>query len=281
VENRLRFGDFEFDATSGELRRIDGAGEGQRLPPQPARLLQLLVERQGSIVTRDEIRERLWPDTHVDFDTSLHFCVRQVRAALDDSADEPRYVQNVPRRGYRLLPAVARPEPPEPPATTPVRDRRRVVAWLLASLMIVALGTAYFYGSGQRQPIRIAIMPFEPPPGRADLSGWRNVAEWILEDLTAVAGKSAGVVGPTTTSAYDGSDASLPQLAADLDIHFIVNARFLHAQGASRVLAELIRVSDGAHVWVRAYDDPGDGERLGREISRHVARELGLDSDAR
>src|SRR5690606_41088354 len=64
----FRFGQFEFDSSSGELRRLDGKGPAQRLPPQPARLLGLLVERQGAVVTREEIRERLWPGTHVDFD---------------------------------------------------------------------------------------------------------------------------------------------------------------------------------------------------------------------
>lgn len=83
---RYRFGPFEFDAGSGELRQLDGSGRAQRLPPQPARLLGLLVQRQGAVVSREEIRERLWPDTHVDFDASLHFCVRQVRTALGDSA---------------------------------------------------------------------------------------------------------------------------------------------------------------------------------------------------
>ena len=107
VADRFRLGEFEFDVSSGELHRPEEGGS-ERLPPQPARLLQMLAEHGGAIVTRAAIRERLWPETHVDFDTSLYFCVRQLRVALGDSGSEPRYVQNVPRRGYRLIPEVTR-----------------------------------------------------------------------------------------------------------------------------------------------------------------------------
>jgi DNA-binding winged helix-turn-helix (wHTH) protein len=237
LADTVRFGEFEFDAGSGELRRHDG-GEGQRLPPQPARLLQLLADRGGAIVTREEIRERLWPDTHVDFDASLHFCVRQLRTALGDSGTEPRYVQNVPRRGYRLVPEVIRAD-----------ARARSVARPMP----------------QTPRVRIAIMPFQS-----------SIAEWVLEDLSTIAGESAAIVGPTTTSAYAGSDLDLRRLAADYGVDYIVNGRELKASGGPRMLAELIRASDGVHVWVRPYEDLSDGRRVGQEISRHVARVLQL-----
>ena len=265
----IRFGEFEFDAESGALRRRDG-GEGQRLQPQPARLLHLLADRRGAIVTRDEIRRQLWPDTHVDFDTSLHFCVRQLRLALGDSATEPRYVENVPRRGYRLVPEV----------THAVGDARLVAprswtsrrgSWMLVSLaclMAVAVAVASYYAmrlKPETPRVRIAIMPLQS-----------SIAEWVLDDLSTIAGDSAGIVGPTTTSAYAGSDLDLRRLAADYRIDYIVNGRDLKAGGGPHMLAELIRVSDGVHVWVRPYDDLSDSRRVGQEISRHVARVLQL-----
>ena len=81
--DKQRFGPFEFDPVSGELRNLedDGPGSVQRLPPQPARLLALLVERQGALVSREEIRTEIWPGVAVDFDASLHFCIRQIRSA--------------------------------------------------------------------------------------------------------------------------------------------------------------------------------------------------------
>lgn len=281
----FRFGQFEFDSSSGELRRLDGKGPAQRLPPQPARLLGLLVERQGAVVTREEIRERLWPGTHVDFDASLHFCVRQVRAALGDSAAAPGYVENVPRRGYRLKAQVTRVQTgAEPPGDAAAASRRK--PWLLAlPVVLVALGLAYYAVGRQAaatSPVRIAIMPFQPPDDMRGTGGWQPIAEWILEDLAVLAGPSAAIVGPTTTEAYDGTDAGLRRLADDYDLDFIVNGRFLASETGSspRMLGELIRTSDGVHVWVRRYDDLSEGQRIGEEIARSVARVLELDVPA-
>jgi DNA-binding winged helix-turn-helix (wHTH) protein/TolB-like protein len=263
--DRYRFGEFEFDAGSGQLRRQDG-GEGQRLPPQPARLLHLLAARGGAIVTRDEIRQRLWPDTHVDFDTSLHFCVRQLRLALGDSAAEPRYIENVPRRGYRLVPDVTRVDD----AVVAAAARPGVRPWMRIALTIVIVAaialSSYYVRPGAGSPrVRLAIMPLQAP-----------IAEWVLQDLSAIGGDSLGIVGPTTTSAYAGSDAGLQRLSADYGVDYILNGRDLSSNGRPRLLAELIRVSDGVHVWVRPYEDLSDGRRIGQEISRHVARVLEL-----
>ena len=273
--SRFRFDEFEFDAGSGELRRVDGTGAVERLAPQPARLLELLAERQGAVVTREEIRERIWPDTHVDFDTSLHFCVRQVRTALGDSGAEPRYLQNVPRRGYRLMPAVTQADQPAP-TLGPAPDFGRRALLLALALIGTAVGIALLVVTSDegQAPVRIGIMPFEPPADRRE--GWQPIAEWILEDLMAAAGGSAAIVGPTSTAAYAGSDDRLRDLAADYHLEYIVNGRFLDAKGGPRMLAELIRVSDGAHVWVRGYNDLGDGRLIGTEISRNVARELAI-----
>jgi DNA-binding winged helix-turn-helix (wHTH) protein len=265
VANRFQFGEFEFAPESGELRRRDGAAPEQ-LPPQPAGLLTLLAERGGGILTRQEIRERLWPDTHVDFDASLHFCVRQLRAALGDSAAEPRYIQNVPRRGYRLLPDVTTVgDISEPTAVAPSR-RRMIAALAVVVIASVAWLTYRAIAAPDASPsLRIAIMPFEPP-----------TAEWVLEGLSQIAGQSGGLVGPTTTSAYAGSDAGLKRLASDYRVDYIVNGRSLGANGATPLLVEVIRVSDGVHVWVRRYDSLADRRRIGEEISHHIAEVLDL-----
>lgn len=260
MTDRYRFGEFEFDAGSHELRRADG-GDVQRLAPQPAQLLQLLAERGGAVVTREEIRQRLWPETHVDFDASLHFCVRQVRAALGDSANEPRYIQNVPRRGYRLMPAVN-------VAVPSIGWRLR---WAVAALAIAlaAAGAVKYYDTlradSDDPTIRIAIMPFES-----------RIAEQILQNLSAVGGADVGLVGPTTTAAYAQGDAGVQRLTADYRLDYVINARPISPDGKRRVLAELIRVSDGVHVWVQPYADLSDGERIGQEISANVTRVLKL-----
>ena len=156
---RCRFGLFEFDFRTGELRR---EGDVVKLSPQPARVLALLLATPGEIVLRDELRAHLWgDDTFVDFERGLNFCILQVRTALGDSSDNPRFVQTVPRKGYRFIAPVAalrpgRPpsgsrQPPSPPATSvplerppsrgpPSRGRpaRRVAALGVGALVVLA-----------------------------------------------------------------------------------------------------------------------------------------------
>src|SRR5262245_30070186 len=97
----FRFGAFELHAGPGELRQH---GDLVRLAPQPLKVLELLVRRSGEVVTRNEIREHVWcGDTFVDFEQGLNFCIRQIREALGDRADAPRFVETIPRRGYRFL----------------------------------------------------------------------------------------------------------------------------------------------------------------------------------
>ena len=97
----FRFGEFELDVDRAELRR---AGRQVRLQPQPMKLLTLLLRNPGSVVTRDDIRAELWSDgTHVDFDQAVNFAIKQVRDALGDLAENPIYLQTLPRRGYRYI----------------------------------------------------------------------------------------------------------------------------------------------------------------------------------
>src|SRR5215469_9872659 len=109
----LRFDIFELDTAAGELRR---QGERVKLPPQPFRVLELLARQGGEVVTRACIRERIWTDSFVDFEQGLNFCIRQIREALGDTAEAPRFIETLPRRGYRFLLPVEAPTPAEPKA---------------------------------------------------------------------------------------------------------------------------------------------------------------------
>lgn len=144
LDDVVRFGTFELDRTTGELW-----SKGQRVPlqGQPAQLLSHLVGRPGTVVTREELRRALWSeDTFVEFDTALNVAVNKVRQALRDSASTPRFVETIPKRGYRFLADVhpvgmgaALKEPPAP--TWPLRDRRIWMAIGAAAAAVVALGT--------------------------------------------------------------------------------------------------------------------------------------------
>ncbi len=120
----FRFGEFELDADTAELRR---AGRQVRLQPQPLKLLTFIVRKSGSVATREEIRSELWPDgTYVDFDQAVNFAIKQVRDALGDSAERPVYLQTLPRRGYRFIAPVETPEDDQDqhtrqPGTTTIR----------------------------------------------------------------------------------------------------------------------------------------------------------------
>ena len=105
----LRFAAFELNSTTGELRQ---RGDLIKLAPQPFKVLELLVRRSGEVVTRDEIRDHVWHgDTFVDFEQGLNFCIRQIREGLGDTADAPRFIETLPRRGYRFLMPVNASEP--------------------------------------------------------------------------------------------------------------------------------------------------------------------------
>ena len=134
----VRFGSFEADLQEGALTKM---GSRIRLQEQPFRILALLLERSGQLVTREEIHQKLWsPDTFVGFDDALNTAVRKLREALNDSADNPRFLETVPRRGYRFVAPVAWPAEPQGVAPTTSRVRRHPYLWLAAALIVA--GTA-------------------------------------------------------------------------------------------------------------------------------------------
>jgi len=134
---KIRFDAFELDASTGELRK---SGILLKLQPQPFRILLLLVERAGHLVTREEIQRCLWRDsTFVDFEHGINFSVNQIRGALVDNAENPRYVETIPRRGYRFIGTVACPKP------APKSARSRWAAVMGASLLVVGLAAGGFW----------------------------------------------------------------------------------------------------------------------------------------
>ena len=141
---RLRFGCFEFDPNACELKGPDGA---VRLQPQPARLLKLLLENSGDVVSRERVRRHLWPnEVHVEFDQSMNTCIKRIRSALNDSAEAPRFIETLPRLGYRFLAPVTEVENGPFLAVrggSSWQRRRSVLVTLLAATAIVAVFTAW------------------------------------------------------------------------------------------------------------------------------------------
>lgn len=169
MASRVRFGLFEFDPATGELVR---EGTPVRLPPQPARVLALLFERPGEIVSREDLRRHIWgSETFVDFERGLNFCIAQIRSALGDSADSPRYVETVPKRGYRFIaPAGPTGVAPETAGAATNRHQRKRPLRIIAALVSIAAGVAAFFWVRQevRTPpgsVPIAVVPFDNQTG--------------------------------------------------------------------------------------------------------------------
>jgi DNA-binding winged helix-turn-helix (wHTH) protein/TolB-like protein len=277
----VRVGDFEFEPSTGDLRRVhpEPPGETVRLAPQPAKLLALLIERKGDLLEREEIRRAIWPDTHVDFDQSLAFCVRQLRAALGDSGAKPTYVETLPRRGFRLVAPVTAngnnaPAPGPPPPVAASTPARRLGPLLAGAAVVIAMFTFALRSSrAPASPPRLAIMPFELAATVAnaeDRARLARISEWLVAELARDRASPIEVIGPRTTASYHGSPfPDLDALVEDLDADYVLNDRYLEESPETPgnvLLVELIRLDDRAHPWVERFDSDRPWEEVARTI---------------
>ena len=218
-----RFGDFEWHASSGELRRRAAV---TRLQPQPARVLSLLIERAGDVVTRDEIQREVWPnDTFVDFEQGLYFCIRYLRRVLGETANAPRHIETLPKRGYRFRGLIT-----DAPATTQATDRLRLAILRFATLgsiddyFVDGLTAEMITEVSRIAPRRLAVISatsvLRPPPGIGSLSDALGV-DYVLEGTIRRAGDRVRVTAhliDTRDRTHLWSDAFEDDLSAVLDI---------------------------------------------------------------
>lgn len=267
-ERLIRFDAFEADVRTGELRK---QGVKVRLAEQPFSVLAMLLAQPGEVVTRDELQQKLWPaDTFVDFDRGLNKAINRLRDALGDSADAPRFIETLPKRGYRfvgnVLPPPARsPVPASPPVDraepTPVR-KRRVLGWAAAlTVVLVAIGSTWWWGAANRaistaaEPlIRSSLLP---PKDRVfvpySLALSRDGAHLAFVAEAADGSKSLWIRAMATTTATPiaGTDgASFPFWSPDArQIAFFADRKLKVVEvagGAIRVVADVRRPSGGA-----------------------------------
>jgi TolB-like protein/DNA-binding winged helix-turn-helix (wHTH) protein/Tfp pilus assembly protein PilF len=291
----LCFGSFEVDLGSRELRR-----QGLRisLQDQPFRLLALLLERAGQVVTREELRDKLWPaDTFVDFDHSLNTAVRKLREALGDSAEAPRYVETLARRGYRFVAPVAEPGPtaplahsanadvasPSPPmkARLPPSARRVVV---IAAVLSSAALVAHWVGGRPRprtQPGRrltLAVLPFDNLSGDA---GQEYLSDGLTEEMITQLGRlepdRLRVTARSSTWKYKSAERDIDRLRRELGADYVLEGSLRRAGERVRVTAQLIQAADQTDVWAETYErDLRDVLVLQSEVARAVARAIAL-----
>ena len=241
----LRFGLFDLDVRAGELRK---SGMKLRLQGQPLQVLAILLEHAGELVTREELRSQIWTaDTFVDFDHSLHNAVARLREVLGDSAEAPRYIETLPRRGYRFIAQVG---------ATNVDDSGSRVSLRAADA---------------RQIRSIAVLCLEDLSGDSSHDYFADgMTEALITSLAKI--KALRVISRTSAMQYKGVRKSLPQIARELNVDSVIEGSVLRCGDRIRITAQLIHASNDEHLWAESYErDFRDILSLQSEIARQVA----------
>ena len=295
---RLKFGSFEAEVRSGELTL-----NGKRIPlqEQPFRLLVMLLERPGELVTREEVRQKLWPHAVVDFDHGVNKAVSKIRDALGDSAEKPRFVETVARHGYRFLADVAvvpqskalsaaasRSTPLSPPegAAAVVRPAgkvpktfpsRPVALWLGFGVAVALLLAAWLLFRSPRAstPLHsIAVLPLENLSG--DVSQ-EYLADGMTEELITQLGqiRALRVISRTSVMTYKKTPKTLADIARELDVQTVVEGSVLRFGDRVRITAQLIRVPADEHLWAHSYEgNLRDTLSLQSQVSEAIAEQI-------
>jgi DNA-binding winged helix-turn-helix (wHTH) protein/TolB-like protein len=276
---RLRFGIFDFDTATRELRR---EGTAVRLQAQPAHVLSLLLATPGDIVSRETLRNALWgADTFVDFDRNLNFCVAQIRSALGDSADSPRFVKTLPKRGYQFIAPVAG---AEPAVSAELPAPRQFPIWKLVAIFLggVLLAAALLFGfrrlaTAVPAPVRVAIARFDNQTGDSRLDRFADgVTDTLVAEMTAAGSGNLAVIGNASVLRLPREKRDLAVIASSTKARYVVIGQVQQSSSGVRVLAHLIRLPDGSHIKVARLDPvrPDDLNDFGTAFAKHVAAEF-------
>src|SRR5437660_1213336 len=300
---RLRFGVFELDPRAGELRKH---GLRVRLQEQPFQVLAMLLELPGEVLTREELQKKLWPaDTFVDFDHGLNKAINKIREALSDSADSPRFVETVARRGYRFLAEVkvadsAPVRSPdlatEPHPTTEVSDRpdvseklalskrllpslaRKISAFALLLLMVSLVAWKLHSWNRPSPVIRsLAVLPLE---SLSDDASQDYFADGMTDELISDLGQISAlrVISRTSVRAYKHSRKPLPQIARELNVDAVVEGTVLRSGDQVRITAQLIEASADKHLWSQSYQgELRDTLALQNRVASAVADQIRIN----
>ena len=305
----VRFGVFEVDLQTSELWK---QGRRVRLREQPCRILSILLEERGAVVTREELTKRLWSEgTFVDFDHSLNTAVMRLREALGDSSDHPRFIETLPRHGYRFIAQVEEVPPvdarradsgtdrppendslltasvervvPSSKTNSPLTFTRRTL--LIAGLFTFAIAlfafvTLHFVRAGAPVDLRgapiksLVVLPFE------NLSEDKNqqyFTDGMTDELTAHLAKihQLRVISRTSAMGYKGTHKTLSEIASDLHVDAVIEGTVLRSGNRVRITAELVQVSTDRHLWAETYESPIDDVlALQSRVATAIANEI-------
>jgi len=276
----VRFGNYDVSFQSGEVRK---AGMRIRVQQQPMKLLEILLERPGEVVTREQLRNRVWPnESFGDFDQALNIAIGKLRSALGDSAENPRFIETIPKRGYRFIADVsvvdtdARPKRPESvvgdlTATEPghqiqgatladaskrrLRPTGRVIVALALVLSLPILAVWRFRSRGPAPTgIRsLAVLPLENLSGDASQNYFADgMTDELITDLAQIS--ALRVISRTSVMVYKGARKPLPQIARELNVDAVVEGTVLRAGDQIRITVQLIEASSDKHLWSQSYE---------------------------
>jgi TolB-like protein/DNA-binding winged helix-turn-helix (wHTH) protein len=297
----IRFGVFEADTRTGELRKH---GLRIKLQEQPFQVLALLLARPGELVTREELRLKLWPaDTFVDFEHGLNKAINKLREALNDDREAPRYIETLPRRGYRFIAPVFSgqplPEPSESAALTvaqlhpvaagsPRRARRMTSVMILFLGLLVLLASLLVFRLARRQahpavaalsaPIRsLAVLPFQNLSGDKDQEYFADgMTDELITDLGQVS--ALRVISRTSVMHYKRTAKTLQQIGRELGADVILEGTVYRSGSRVRITAQLIDAQTDSHLWAHGYErDLRNVLGLQDEVARDIANEIRVE----
>jgi TolB-like protein/DNA-binding winged helix-turn-helix (wHTH) protein/Tfp pilus assembly protein PilF len=275
----FRFDGLEFDVRALELRK---AGVKIKLEGQPLRILALLIERPGELVTREDLRKQLWPgDTIVDFEHSINAAMKRLREALGDSAETPRFIETLPRRGYRFLQPV---KSLDAPAVPPARAHRYGWRASLLSLGLLLVGLVAVNAFGLRDQLlgrpvageitSIAVLPLRNLSADPEQDYF---AEGMTEALITELGKigTFDVISHQSVLRYRGTAKSLPEIAQELNVSAVLEGTVLRSGDRVRVTANLVQPAPERHLWAETFEfDRRDILAVQREVARGVTHHI-------
>jgi TolB-like protein/DNA-binding winged helix-turn-helix (wHTH) protein/Flp pilus assembly protein TadD len=304
LRGRLLFGVFELDLRAGELRKH---GLRVRLQEQPFQVLAMLLEHHGEVVTRGELQKKLWPaDTFVDFDHGLNKAINKIREALSDSAESPRFVETVARRGYRFLVEVKVVDAASVPnvqlATQPLPEtefgdrseqasKLAMFKQLLSSsawkvsvvfvplLMAASLAAWKLHSWHTPSPVirSLAVLPLESLSSDASQDYF---ADGMTDELISNLGQISAlrVISRTSVMAYKHASKPLPQIARELNVDAVVEGTVLRSGDQVRITAQLIQASSDKHLWSQSYQGAlRDTLALQSQVARAIADQIRIN----
>ena len=282
----VQFGAFEFNLDSGVLRKHDLR---IKLQGQPIQVLGILLERPGEVVTREELQKSLWPaDTFVDFEHSLNAAIKRLRAALGDSADSPRFIETVARRGYRFVAPISpgpvkretvASQPVVAPPTPAVRRSPKLPVAAGTAAVLVLAGALILSGVLHRRPasgsIRsLAVLPLANLSADKDQDFFVDgMTDALRENLEGI--RALRVISRTSSMHYRGSIKSLPEIARELGVDGAIEGSVLRSGDRVRITVELVEAATEKHLWGKSFEgDLKNVFALQGEVARKIADEI-------